>query len=108
MIRYQAGDKELGGAEVQEGEAKEQGQAALEEEPQEAKAKKIKASGRGTTALAAVLPRHGTTARTTASTTASNRRIYGSSRGTSSVLPSLLPRATERFTVVSHGTTAPR
>ena len=108
MIRYQAGDKELGGAEVQEGEAKEQGQAALEEEPQEAKAKKIQVSGRGTTALAAVLPRHGTTARTTASTTASNREIYGSSHGTSSVLPSLLPRATERFTVVGHGTTAPR
>ena len=74
MIRYQAGDKELGGAEVQEGEAKEQGQATLEEEPQEAKAKKIQASGRGTTVLAAVLPRHGTTA----STTASNREIYGS------------------------------
>src|ERR1043165_4626174 len=50
MIRYQTGDKELGGAEVQEGEAKEQGQATLEEEPQEAKAKKIQASGRGTTA----------------------------------------------------------
>ena len=80
MIRYQAGDKELGGAEVQEGEAKEQGQATLEEEPQEAKAKKIQASGRGTTALAAVLP---------------------------SVLPLLLLRATERFTVVGHGTTAP-
>jgi hypothetical protein len=108
MIRYQAGDKELGGAEVQEGEAKEQGQATLEEEPQEAKAKKIQASGRGTTALAAVLPRHGTTASTTASTTAGNREIYGSSRGTRSVLPPLLPRATERFTVVGHGTTAPR
>src|SRR3954469_2890570 len=36
----------------------------------------------GTTALAAVLPRHGTTARTTAPTTAGNRRFYGSSRGT--------------------------
>ena len=37
MIRYQAGDKELGGAEVQ-GEAKEQGQDTLEEEPQEDRA----------------------------------------------------------------------
>src|ERR1041384_2985876 len=100
MIRYQAGDKELGGAEVQEGEAKEQGQATLEEEPQEAKAKKIQASGRGTTALAAVLPCHGTTA--------GNREICGSSRGTRSVLPPLLPRATESFTVVGHGATAPR
>ena len=44
-----------------------------EAEPQEVKAKKNQASGRGTTALAAVLPRHGTTARTTASATASNR-----------------------------------
>src|SRR3954469_19996866 len=66
MIRYQGEDKELGGAEVREEEDKEQGQATLEEEPQEAKAKKIQASGRGTTALDAVLPRHGTTARTTA------------------------------------------
>src|SRR3954465_1739314 len=60
MIRYQVENKELGGAEVQEEEAKEQGQVILEEEPQEAKAKKIQASGRGTTALVAVLPRHGT------------------------------------------------
>src|SRR3954466_1364592 len=60
MIRYQGEDKELGGAEVQEEEAKEQ--ATWEEEPQEDKAKKNRASGRGTTALAAVLPRHGTTA----------------------------------------------
>ena len=35
MIRYQGEDKELGGAEVQEEEAKEQGQATWEEEPQE-------------------------------------------------------------------------
>src|SRR3954466_9985734 len=60
MIRYQGEDKELGGAEVREEEAKEQ--AALEEEPQEAKAEKIPASGHGTTALAAVLLCHGTTA----------------------------------------------
>src|SRR3954470_21584563 len=62
MIRYQGEDKELGGAEVQEEEAKEQGQATWEEEPQEDKARKNKASGCGTTALIAVLPRHGTTA----------------------------------------------
>src|SRR4051812_9701065 len=37
-----------------------------EAEPQEVKAKKSPASGRGTTALAAVLPRHGTTVITTA------------------------------------------
>ena len=86
MISYQAGDKELGGVEVQEGEAKEQGQATLEEEPQEAKAKKIQASGRGTTALAAVLPPW--------------PRYY---RATvlPPVLPPLLPRATEGFTVVA-------
>src|SRR3954466_6746773 len=62
MIRYQGEYMELGGAEVQEEEAKEQGQATWEEEPQEDKARKNKASGRGTTALTAVLPRHGTTA----------------------------------------------
>src|SRR3954467_9420982 len=62
MIRYQGEDKELGGAEVQGEEAKEQGQATWEEEPQEDKARRNKASGRGTTALNAVLPRHGTTA----------------------------------------------
>ena len=56
----------------------------------EDKAKKFQASGRGTTALAAVLPRHGTTARTTARTTAGNRRCYGSDYGS------------------SHGTTAPQ
>src|SRR3954467_4815537 len=60
MIRYQGEDKELGGAEVREEEAK--GQATLEEEPQETKAKKFPSSGHGTTALATVLPRHGTTA----------------------------------------------
>src|SRR4051812_11258394 len=60
MIRYQGEDKELGGAEVREEEAK--GQATLEEEPQETKAKKFPASGHGSTALATVLPRHGTTA----------------------------------------------
>src|SRR4051812_48726563 len=54
------------------GEAKDPGG---EVEPQEDKArKKFQASGRGTTALAAVLPRGGTIAPTTASTTASNRR----------------------------------
>src|SRR3954470_9378899 len=68
MIRYQGEDKELGGAEVQGEEAKEQGQATWEEEPQEDKARRNKASGRGTTALNAVLPRHGTTAPTTAAT----------------------------------------
>src|SRR3954471_22839100 len=62
MIRYQGEDKELGGAEVQEEEAKEQGQDTIEEEPQEDKARKNKASGRGTTAMTAVLPHHGTTA----------------------------------------------
>src|SRR3954463_7543279 len=71
MTRYQGEDKELGGAEVREEEAKEQGQATLEEEPQEAKARKNQVSGRGTTALAAVLPHHGTTA----PTTAGNRRF---------------------------------
>src|SRR3954467_10203568 len=50
MIRYQGEDKELGEVEVQGGEAKEQGQATLEEEPQEVKAKKFQASRRGTTA----------------------------------------------------------
>ena len=70
MIRYQGEYKELGGVEVQEGGAKEQGQATMEEGPQEIKAKKFKASGRGTTAFAAVLPRHGTTGPTTACTTA--------------------------------------
>src|SRR4051812_19229824 len=76
MIRYQGEDKELGGAEVQEEEAKEQ--AIREEEPQEDKAKKNKASGRGTTALTAVLPRW--------------PRYY---RAT--VLPCLLARATEEI-----------
>ena len=52
---YQQEDKTQGE------EAVEQGQAILEEEPREDKAKKFQASGRGTTALAAVLPRHGTT-----------------------------------------------
>src|SRR4051812_3776436 len=73
MIRYQGEDKELGGAEVQEEETKEQGQATIEEEPHDDKARKFPASGRGTTALVAVLPRHGTTGPTTATTTASNR-----------------------------------
>src|SRR3954467_14491901 len=59
MIRYQGEGKELGEVEVQGEEAKEQGQATLEEEPQEDKAKKFQASRRGTTALAAVLPRGG-------------------------------------------------
>src|SRR3954468_4191594 len=104
MIRYQGEDKELGGAEVREEEAKEQGQATLEEEPQEAKAKKNQASGRGTTALAAVLPRHGTTARTTAPTTAGNRRFYGSSRGTTAPTTA----GYRNFYGSSHGTTAPR
>jgi len=81
---YQREDKTQGE------EAVEQGQAISEEEPREDKAKKFQASGRGTTALAAVLPRHGTTARTTARTTAGNRRFYGSDYGS------------------SHGTTAPR
>src|SRR4051812_20164439 len=78
MIRYQSEDKELGEAEVQGEEAKEQGQATSEKESQEDKAKKIPASGRGTTALAAVLPRGGT-----------NRpyyrkqhKVYGSEYGT--------------------------
>jgi hypothetical protein len=103
MIRYQGEDKELGGAEVQEEEAKEQ--ATWEEEPQEDKAKKNKASGRGTTALTAVLPRHGTTALatvlprhgttvpTTARTTAGNRGLTV----VVTVLPQLLPRATEEI-----------
>src|SRR3954469_7761429 len=48
MIRYQGEDKELGGAEVQEEEAKEQGQAMIEEEPHEDKARKFPAcAGRG-------------------------------------------------------------
>ena len=91
MIRYQGEDKELGEAEVQEEEVKEQGQATLEEEPQEVKAKKFQASGRGTTALAAVVPCGGTTTRTTASTTASNRGFTE----VNTVLPYLLPRAIE-------------
>src|SRR3954467_2474943 len=66
MIRYQGEDKELGGAEFQEEEAKEQGQATIEEEPHEDKARKFPASGRATTAPVVVLPRHGTTAPTTA------------------------------------------
>src|SRR3954467_8533582 len=103
MIRYQGEDKELGGAEVREEEAKEQGQATLEEEPQEAKAKKIQASGRGTTALAAVLPRHGTTARTTAPTAAGYRGFHGSSRGTTAPTTA----GNREIYVSSHGTTAP-
>src|SRR3954471_7578769 len=75
MIRYKGEDKELGGAEVQEEEAKEQGQATIEEEPHEDKARKFPASGRGTTALVAVLPRHGTTIPTTARTTAATEGL---------------------------------
>src|SRR3954470_22276056 len=46
-------------------EAVEQGQAISEKEPREDKAKKFQASGHGTTALAAVVPHHGTTGPTT-------------------------------------------
>src|SRR3954464_803080 len=99
MIRYQGEDKELGGAEVQEEEAKEQ--ATWEEEPQEDKARKNEASGRGTTAPNAVVPRHGTTALatvlprhgTTVPTTAGNR----GNTVVVTVLPQLLPRATEEI-----------
>src|SRR4051812_36992595 len=91
MIMYQGEAKELGGAEVQEEEAKEQ--ATWEEEPQEDKAKKNKASGRGTTALTVVLPRHGTTVPTTARTTTSNRGLTV----VVTVLPQLLPRAIEEI-----------
>src|SRR4051812_46961790 len=125
MIRYQGEDKELGGAEVQEEEAKEQGQATWEEEPQEDKARRNKASGRGTTALNAVLPRwpryyrttvlpcllphmllrqqkiYGSTYGTTATTTARQQRKYGSSRGTTA--PAVLPRP--RYYRADHGTT---
>jgi hypothetical protein len=109
MIRYQGEDKELGGAEVQEEEAKEQ--ATWEEEPQEDKAKKNKASGRGTTALTAVLPRHGTTALatvlprhgttvpTTARTTAGNRGLTVVVTVVAAVLPH------PRYYRANHGTT---
>src|SRR3954470_8147705 len=83
------------------GEAEPQDQAKDPGEGAEAKTKKIPASGHGTTApgsgttvegtvlppWAAVLPCHGTTARTTAP---------------------YYRRRTKTFTVVGHGTTAPR
>src|SRR3954464_13610636 len=75
MIRYQGEDKELGGAEVQELKPEEQGQATIEEEPHEDKARKFPASGRGTTTPVAVLPRRGTTAPTTARTTAAKEGL---------------------------------
>src|SRR3954470_11024820 len=116
MIRYQGEAKELGGAEVQEEEAKEQ--ATWEEEPQEDKAKKNKASGRGTTALTAVLPRwpryyrayyrtyyrgqqrtYGSGYGTTAATTAGNR----GNTVVVTVVAAVLPHP--RYYRANHGTT---
>src|SRR3954468_13949036 len=83
MIRYQGEDKKLGEAEHQENKAR----------------KKFQSSGRGTTALIAVLPRHGTTGLYYRTYYREDNKKYGSGYGSSrgTTAPAVLPRQSRYY-----------